>query len=193
MKKNNKNVSNIDDLIKDLKVFIDLSFQEDETSLQDWMNKTFSNVEVKCWVRHQCDKLECLAYKNEFGRCWLIAGTMCGGKTSGTFAKKYGSCLKCDVYKDVVGDDKVRQLRELVIALIYSLRLKQSALKEALAEVKTLSGFLPICASCKKIRDDKGYWNQIDEYIREHSEVEFSHSICPVCTKILYSDLDICK
>lgn len=59
------------------------------------------------------------------------------------------------------------------------------------AKVKTLSGFLPICASCKKIRDDKGYWNQIEIYIKEHSEADFSHSICPGCAKKLYPDLEI--
>ena len=56
-------------------------------------------------------------------------------------------------------------------------------------EIKTLSGLLPICASCKKIRDDKGYWNQIEAYIRDRSEAEFSHSICPKCAKRLYPDL----
>jgi hypothetical protein len=56
-------------------------------------------------------------------------------------------------------------------------------LKDALSKVKTLSGLLPICASCKKIRDDKGYWNQIEHYIRGHSEAEFSHSICPECAR----------
>ncbi|MGO9569112.1 MAG: response regulator, partial [Desulfomonilaceae bacterium] len=55
-------------------------------------------------------------------------------------------------------------------------------------QVKQLSGFLPICASCKKIRDDQGYWRQVEEYIREHSEAEFSHSICPECAKRLYPD-----
>ncbi len=59
-------------------------------------------------------------------------------------------------------------------------------LKEALAHVKKLSGLLPICASCKKIRDDKGYWQQIEAYIRDHSEAEFSHGICPECMKKLY-------
>jgi hypothetical protein len=62
-------------------------------------------------------------------------------------------------------------------------------LQEALAEVKTLSGLLPICASCKKIRDDKGYWRQIEIYIRDHSEAEFSHSICPECVKKMYPNL----
>ena len=61
-----------------------------------------------------------------------------------------------------------------------------SELQEALAKVKLLSGFIPICASCKKIRDDTGYWRQIESYIREHSEAEFSHSICPDCSKNLY-------
>lgn len=59
-------------------------------------------------------------------------------------------------------------------------------LQDALAEVKRLSGLLPICASCKKIRDDKGYWQQIEAYIRDHSEAEFSHSICPECAEKLY-------
>jgi PAS domain-containing protein len=61
-------------------------------------------------------------------------------------------------------------------------------LQEALASVKQLSGLLPICASCKKIRDDKGYWTQIESYIRDHSEAEFSHGICPDCMKKLYPD-----
>ncbi len=64
---------------------------------------------------------------------------------------------------------------------------------ESKDKIKTLSGFLPICASCKKIRDDKGYWNQIESYIKEHSEAEFSHSICPDCTEKLYPYLNLSK
>ncbi|MEN6373533.1 MAG: PAS domain S-box protein [Smithella sp.] len=63
-------------------------------------------------------------------------------------------------------------------------------LQEAIAQVKTLSGLLPICASCKKIRDDNGYWMQIEAYIKDHSEAEFSHSICPDCVKKLYPELE---
>ncbi|MCL7489805.1 MAG: PAS domain-containing protein [Desulfobulbaceae bacterium] len=74
-----------------------------------------------------------------------------------------------------------RQLEEQREELIEKLQL-------AMDKVRTLSGFLPICASCKKIRDDKGYWNQIESYIREHSEAEFSHSICPECAEKLYGD-----
>lgn len=77
-------------------------------------------------------------------------------------------------------------------SIIWSWSLKRQViartkeLSKALDEVKILSGFLPICAECKKIRDDKGYWNQIESYIRDHSEAEFSHSICPECASKLY-------
>lgn len=62
-------------------------------------------------------------------------------------------------------------------------------LQDALAEVNTLSGLLPICASCKKIRDDKGYWNHIESYIEGHSEAQFSHGICPECVVKLYPEI----
>lgn len=63
-------------------------------------------------------------------------------------------------------------------------------LKKAMTQVKRLSGLLPICASCKKIRDDKGYWKQIESYIRNHSEADFSHGMCPECMKRLYPGLE---
>jgi hypothetical protein len=63
-------------------------------------------------------------------------------------------------------------------------------LQTALNEVKTLSGLIPICAQCKKVRDDKGYWNQIESYIHERSDADFSHSICPDCAKQLYPDFN---
>jgi len=61
-------------------------------------------------------------------------------------------------------------------------------LQEALTQVKRLSGLLPICANCKKIRNDKGYWQDVAVYIRDHSEADFSHSVCPSCMKELYPD-----
>lgn len=66
-------------------------------------------------------------------------------------------------------------------------------LTEALNNVKKLSGLLPICASCKKIRNDEGYWNNIETYIREHSEANFTHSLCPDCVRKLYPDSKIGK
>lgn len=77
--------------------------------------------------------------------------------------------------------DKAQSAREKVIG----------DLQKALAEVKQLSGLLPICSHCKKIRDDKGYWNQIEAYIQEHSEAQFSHSICRECAEKLYPELDL--
>jgi PAS domain-containing protein len=62
-------------------------------------------------------------------------------------------------------------------------------LQAALAKIKTLRGLLPICASCKNIRDDQGYWTQVEVYVRKHSEAEFSHSICPDCAVKLYPEL----
>ena len=64
-------------------------------------------------------------------------------------------------------------------------------LQDTLGQVKTLKGLLPICSICKNIRDDQGYWNQIEAYIRNHSEAEFSHSICPECAKKMYPDFNI--
>jgi hypothetical protein len=59
-------------------------------------------------------------------------------------------------------------------------------LQDALADVKLLSGLVPICASCKKIRDDQGYWTQIESYIQDRSDAKFSHSICPDCAQKMY-------
>ena len=61
-------------------------------------------------------------------------------------------------------------------------------LKQSMKEINTLRGFLPICANCKKIRDDRGYWTRIETYISMHSEAEFSHGLCPECMVKLYGD-----
>jgi ligand-binding sensor domain-containing protein len=86
----------------------------------------------------------------------------------------------------------------VVISLaFYRLRLRglkerarelEAGVVQALSNIRVLRGLFPICASCKKIRDDQGYWSQIESYIRDHSEAEFSHSICPDCMKRLYPD-----
>ena len=68
------------------------------------------------------------------------------------------------------------------------LEKNNSELQEALENIKTLQGFIPICASCKKIRDDVGYWQDVAVYIQEHSEAKFSHGICPECMSKLYPD-----
>jgi DNA-binding response OmpR family regulator len=62
-------------------------------------------------------------------------------------------------------------------------------LQSALKDIRTLSGFIPICASCKKVRDDEGFWNQVETYIADRSEAQFSHGICPECRDELYPNV----
>jgi len=84
-------------------------------------------------------------------------------------------------------------IHDLTVArdeLEHRVEQRTSELREALSEVKVLSGLLPICSNCKKIRDDQGYWNQMELYIREHSEAEFTHSLCPECAKKLFPGFD---
>jgi hypothetical protein len=69
-----------------------------------------------------------------------------------------------------------------------SLKRLNTELAQALAQVKQLQGLLPICANCKKIRDDHGNWYQIERYIDDHSEAKFTHSICPDCMRTLYPE-----
>ena len=76
-------------------------------------------------------------------------------------------------------------------AIENTLRKEKEKLEAALANVKQLTGLLPICSHCKKIRDDKGYWNQIEIYIDQHSEAKFSHGICQECAKKYYPDYDL--
>ena len=69
-----------------------------------------------------------------------------------------------------------------------ALEEERRQLRQALDEVRTLRGIVPICANCKKIRDDEGYWNQVEKYVSDHTEAKFSHGICPDCIKIVYPE-----
>lgn len=84
------------------------------------------------------------------------------------------------VARDISRRKKIEKEREILI----------EQLQTALAEIKTLSGMLPICCSCKKIRDDKGYWNQLETYISDHSDALFSHGYCPECAEKFFEDID---
>ena len=67
---------------------------------------------------------------------------------------------------------------------------KIEELRQAVNQIKTLRGIVPICANCKKIRDDRGYWNQVEVYVRDHTEAEFSHGICPDCMQKVRAEFD---
>jgi len=77
-----------------------------------------------------------------------------------------------------------RRIVELQDALVDKLE----ELRRALAEIRTLRGIVPICVDCKKIRDDAGFWQQVEVYVRDHSEAEFSHALCPDCLHRLYPE-----
>lgn len=88
-------------------------------------------------------------------------------------------------------NQELEQLNTQLTKTKNNLESANKELENALTSVKQLSGLLPICASCKKIRNDKGYWEQIEGYVRDHSEAQFSHGICPGCAKKLYPDIFI--
>lgn len=86
-------------------------------------------------------------------------------------------------------NDALREKHAESERLRHELQGNLAMLEEALNSVKTLSGLLPVCASCKKIRDAEGRWEPIESYIRKHSDAEFSHGLCPDCAKALYPDI----
>ncbi|HOA08241.1 MAG TPA: hypothetical protein PLE16_00310 [Spirochaetota bacterium] len=87
--------------------------------------------------------------------------------------------------------DALNQKNQELVASKTNLEENLKRLEEASRNIKILSGLIPICASCKKIRDDDGYWYQIEQYINEHSDAVFSHGLCPACAKKMYPDMKL--
>ncbi|MDO8281362.1 MAG: GGDEF domain-containing protein [Thermodesulfovibrionia bacterium] len=114
---------------KDLRGFIDISLQEDETSWNEWLSHIKRDIAIRCWEIKKCAKKDCPAFMNTCGRCWIIAGTMCGEDPHGQFAIKYGNCIKCNVYQQAVLTDPENEIYEHLIILVHSLRIKQQELK----------------------------------------------------------------
>lgn len=142
----------------------------------------------KCWQKMQCQQKECRCYGQDAIRCWQVAGTLCNGAVQGVFVQKYGNCYKCTVYKDATCNPGLA-LREHLNNMIHVLEHQRLELLEALNEIKKLQGIIPICAYCKKIRNDQGAWDIIEAYITEHSDAQFSHSICPDCYEKQMQDM----
>lgn len=107
------------------------------------------------------------------GECW-VENSARAIREPHTSARVYEGSLESTNERKRAEDERERLILEL---------------QDALAKVRTLSGLLPICAACKKIRDDKGYWNQIEEFIQTHSDAEFTHSFCPDCMRNLYPEV----
>ncbi|MDZ7663768.1 MAG: hypothetical protein U5K27_00290 [Desulfotignum sp.] len=96
--------------------------------------------------------------------------------------------LQKQIAKREIAEQKLKQANETLEKKVDE---RTRHLQDALEKVKTLRGMLPICSYCKKIRDDQGYWNQIEEYIGKHSDTQFSHSICQECAKKYYPDMNL--
>ncbi len=105
-------------------------------------------------------------------------GTEFPVEVTSTLFENKGKRLLLAFARDITERKQIEAEREKLLA----------DLRRALDEIKILQGIIPICSSCKKIRDDEGFWNQIEEYIRKHSGVGFTHSICPDCKEELYGD-----
>jgi PAS domain S-box-containing protein len=119
-------------------------------------------------------------YAPEFRIVWSDGSIRFIQAASRTFRDKDGKPLRMiGTNIDITGRKQAEAERELLV----------KSLEESLAKVKTLSGLIPICASCKKIRDDRGFWSQVETYVARHSEAKFSHGICPACAHKLYPEL----
>ncbi len=110
-------------------------------------------------------------------------GTICIlDKKENRFPKIYQELLLN--YRDLI------QMHLELAFMNQSLGEKNKRLTDYIEEIKTLRGIIPICANCKKIRDDKGYWTKVEKYIEDHSDAKFSHGLCSDCLKELYGDQD---
>jgi transcriptional regulator with GAF, ATPase, and Fis domain len=148
------------------------------------------------------NKVEAMKYRNTSpfptpactpSEIWLGAPLQVKGNTIGAIAvQSYTDPgLYDETDKDVL--TAVADQVALAIERKISEEKRETLIRElhsALEEVKTLQGILPICSSCKKIRDDSGYWNQIETYIQQHSKAMFSHGLCPSCSDALYGEED---
>jgi PAS domain S-box-containing protein len=138
-----------------------------------WAEGVFSEDLKRCieiylsaFEKREIFEMEYRLRRNDGEYRWILDRGVPFEDEQGCFGGYIGSCI------DVTDRVEARML----------------ILREKESEIKRLRGMLPICASCKKIRDDKGYWSQIEVYIKNHSEAEFSHGICPECLKKLYPD-----
>ncbi len=129
-----------------------------------------------------------VAMLEERRRSGLVHGELSARRRNGTFfpvevssvvfESPKGNARTCIIIRDISERKAAERERE---RLIHELR-------EAAARVKTLTGLLAMCASCRKIRDDNGAWHNLESYVRQHTEADFSHGICPDCRRLLYPE-----
>jgi PAS domain S-box-containing protein len=134
--------------------------------------RTFTDVQAI--VDLTSGATEEFSVQTQDGRLFIVE-VSCSNVTNseGTIVGKMAS------FVDITKHKQLDQEREQLI----------QRLQDALSKIKVLRGLIPICASCKSIRDDKGYWHKVEEYIRDHSDAQLSHGVCPTCAKKLYPEL----
>lgn len=168
--------------------YVSLNSFEEALSYFKQCRDITKKINAKCLL---CDSLNC------------ISSTYEKMSEPGKALDYFKRCRSLE--KEIFSEDSKKKMMELEIRHNVKSRIKESEitrqknkelaeanreLRNALNKVKTLSGLLPICARCKKIREDDGYWRQLESYFAEHSEIHFSHGLCPECLKKLYPDLE---
>lgn len=150
-------------------------------SISGWRNFIHPDDLLKCnellekCFHGELEYFECdIRMRHKYGQwVWiLVRGKVFSWTENGLPLSMYGSCTDLSLRKQM--EDELRQSRDLITK-------ERDRLSDALAHIKKLEGIIPICAYCKKIRDDKQSWNKLETYICEHSDATFSHGICPDC------------
>jgi diguanylate cyclase (GGDEF)-like protein len=121
----------LDDITSSLRSFIGLTMGKDDKTWADWITSVAKKIEVRCWEKKSCTRTDCPAYRNECGRCWLIAGSLCpanGVSVSGPDGTT--SCIECPVYLANVSGDQYAEIQEQIITLVHNLRSRQLELQE---------------------------------------------------------------
>jgi sigma-B regulation protein RsbU (phosphoserine phosphatase) len=156
--------------------------------ITDWMMPDMNGLEVLKNIRERDDKSFCyiilLTAKNN--KDDVIEGI--SGGANDYIIKPFD---KDELTVRVKAGQRMVELQQELLETNKEQEKLIIQLKDALSQIRQLSGLLPICSYCKKIRDDNGHWNQLEVYIRDHSETEFSHGICPECLKELKSELNL--
>lgn len=129
----------VDQLSKNLRKLIDQTFDEDEIPWERWIAPLSGTLANRCWELKGCGQTKCSAYGNAKVRCWLLAGTMCGGVTQGIFAKKYRSCSECEVFRMAVYADPIKEVEEQIVILAHNLKVQREQIK-VLATTDYLTG-----------------------------------------------------
>ena len=156
---------------------------EREREYEEALGKTTAELGVMADQEQQDRAAEILAQYGRIRDLEMTVRTKGGelrtGLFSGELLEVQGQKYFLTMMVDITDRKRVEAERETSI----------QELRFALEQIKTLRGVVPICASCKKIRDDKGYWEQVDAFVARHTEAQFSHGICPDCVSRLYPDI----